>query len=193
MSVRREAANRVTINCWYQRRCGAVGVDASTCAVPAGAGLGSAEVGVRESSVSQASVKDTQRLASSPGFKLFTQPCPRDRTIFATVWTHHPHPTGSIAPLRDRGEPRPRDFAPRRWVSRSDIRLIRHLDSSALGLVRRWLLIGYFPTHYQPAGGNLTKSGVPANPGPRLGRSTCSRVSSGACCTRCASRAMRVW
>ena len=26
MSVRREAANRVTINCWYQRRCGAVGV-----------------------------------------------------------------------------------------------------------------------------------------------------------------------
>jgi hypothetical protein len=30
--VRREAANRVTINCWYQRRCGAVGVDSSTCA-----------------------------------------------------------------------------------------------------------------------------------------------------------------
>jgi hypothetical protein len=26
MSVRREAANRATINCWYQRRCGAVGV-----------------------------------------------------------------------------------------------------------------------------------------------------------------------
>jgi hypothetical protein len=24
--VRREAANRVTINCWYQRRCSAVGV-----------------------------------------------------------------------------------------------------------------------------------------------------------------------
>ena len=33
--------------------------------------------------MSQASVKDTQRLASSPGFKLFTPPCPRDRTIFA--------------------------------------------------------------------------------------------------------------
>ena len=30
-------------------------------------------------------------------------------------------------------------------VSRSDIRLIQHFDSSALGLVRRWLLIGYFP------------------------------------------------
>jgi hypothetical protein len=28
-------------------------------------------------------------------------------------------------------------------VSRSDIRLIQHLDSSALGLVRRWRLIGY--------------------------------------------------
>jgi hypothetical protein len=24
--VRREAANRVTIDCWYQRRCGAFGV-----------------------------------------------------------------------------------------------------------------------------------------------------------------------
>jgi hypothetical protein len=32
-------------------------------------------------------------------------------------------------------------------VSRSDIRLIQHLDSSALGLVRRWRLIGYFPIH----------------------------------------------
>jgi hypothetical protein len=30
---------------------------------------------------------------------------------------------------------------------RSDIRLIQHLDSSALGLVRRWLLIGYLPIH----------------------------------------------
>jgi hypothetical protein len=37
-------------------------------------------------------------------------------------------------------------------VSRSGIRLIQHLDSSALGLVRRWLLIGGFPssTHYPP-------------------------------------------
>jgi hypothetical protein len=26
LSVRREAANRVTIQCWYQRRCGAFGV-----------------------------------------------------------------------------------------------------------------------------------------------------------------------
>jgi hypothetical protein len=32
-------------------------------------------------------------------------------------------------------------------VSRSDIRLIQHFDSSALGLVRRWRLIGYFPNH----------------------------------------------
>jgi hypothetical protein len=35
-------------------------------------------------------------------------------------------------------------------VSRSDIRLIQHLDSSALGLVRRWLLIGYFLILYYP-------------------------------------------
>jgi hypothetical protein len=32
-------------------------------------------------------------------------------------------------------------------VSRNDIRLKQHSDSSALGLVRRWLLIGYFPFH----------------------------------------------
>jgi hypothetical protein len=31
-------------------------------------------------------------------------------------------------------------------VSRSEIRLIQHLDSSAHGLVRRWRLIGYFHT-----------------------------------------------
>jgi hypothetical protein len=30
------------------------------------------------------------------------------------------------------------------------LRLIQHLDSSALGLVRRWLLIGYFPIHVLP-------------------------------------------
>jgi hypothetical protein len=35
-------------------------------------------------------------------------------------------------------------------VSRSDIRLIQHLDSSALGLVQRWLLIGHFPLHLFP-------------------------------------------
>jgi hypothetical protein len=45
-------------------------------------------------------------------------------------------------------------------VSRSDIRLIQYLDSSALGLVRRWLLIGYFPIHLLP----LSSS---TNPGTR--------------------------
>jgi hypothetical protein len=35
-------------------------------------------------------------------------------------------------------------------VSRSDIRLIQYLDSSALGLVRRWRLIGYFPIRLLP-------------------------------------------
>jgi hypothetical protein len=36
--------------------------------------------------------------------------------------------------------------------TRSDIRLIQHLVSSALGLVRRWRLIGYFPIHLLPLG-----------------------------------------
>jgi hypothetical protein len=35
-------------------------------------------------------------------------------------------------------------------VSQSDIRLIQHFDSSAHGLVRRWLLIGYFLILYYP-------------------------------------------
>jgi hypothetical protein len=36
-------------------------------------------------------------------------------------------------------------------VSRSYVRLIQYSDSSALGLVRRWLLNGYFQsTHYHP-------------------------------------------
>jgi hypothetical protein len=35
-------------------------------------------------------------------------------------------------------------------VSRSDTRLIQYLDSSALGLVRRWLLVDYFPIHLSP-------------------------------------------
>ena len=45
-------------------------------------------------------------------------------------------------------------------VSRSDIRLIQHLDSSALGLARRWLLIGYFPILYDPP---LVRAGVLAH------------------------------
>jgi hypothetical protein len=36
-------------------------------------------------------------------------------------------------------------------VSRSDIRLIQHFDSSAHGLVRGWRLIGYFPIHISTA------------------------------------------
>jgi hypothetical protein len=35
-------------------------------------------------------------------------------------------------------------------VSRSDIRLLQYFDCSALGLVRRWRLIGYFPIHLLP-------------------------------------------
>ena len=33
---------------------------------------------------------------------------------------------------------------------RAPLKLIQYLDSSALGLVRRWLLIGYFPIHLLP-------------------------------------------
>jgi hypothetical protein len=55
-------------------------------------------------------------------------------------------------------------------VSRSDIRLIQYLDSSALGLVRRWLLIGYFPTHtyypLHPHAAQLPPSALPAPPVP---------------------------
>jgi hypothetical protein len=41
-------------------------------------------------------------------------------------------------------------------VSRSDIRLIQHFDSSAHGLVRWWRLTGYFPIHLlPPAQGSL--------------------------------------
>ena len=36
-------------------------------------------------------------------------------------------------------------------VSRSDVRFIQHLDSSAHGLVRRRLLIGHFPIHLFPS------------------------------------------
>jgi hypothetical protein len=38
-------------------------------------------------------------------------------------------------------------------VSRSDIRLLQYLDSSAHGLVRRWRLIGHFPIHLLPPPG----------------------------------------
>jgi hypothetical protein len=57
-------------------------------------------------------------------------------------------------------------------VSRSDIRLIQHLDSSALGLVRRWRLIGYFPIHLLPpllpsdAGRAAAAHGVQIGSGP---------------------------
>ena len=44
-------------------------------------------------------------------------------------------------------------------VSRSDIRLIQPLESSALGLVRRWRLIGYLPIHLFPY--TLTQSPLP--------------------------------
>ena len=46
-------------------------------------------------------VKDQQRLASGPGFTLFTQPSLRDRSIFATVWTHASHRFGSFVAVGD--------------------------------------------------------------------------------------------
>jgi hypothetical protein len=58
--------------------------------------------------------------------------------------------TRFLASLRTDNSPQRKEAQPRS-VSRSDIRLIQHLDSSALGLVRRWLLIGYFPIHLLPS------------------------------------------
>ena len=40
--MRREAANRVTIQCWYQRQCGAVGGDSSTWCVVCGCAVNAA-------------------------------------------------------------------------------------------------------------------------------------------------------
>ena len=41
-------------------------------------------------------------------YRVQTVRSPRGRSIFATDWTPHPHPTGSIAPLlRDTGKPPP--------------------------------------------------------------------------------------
>ena len=42
-------------------------------------------------------------------------------------------------------------------ASRADTRLIRHLDSSAHGLVRRWLLIGSLPIHLLSPPPNATR------------------------------------
>jgi hypothetical protein len=51
-------------------------------------------------------------------------------------------------------------------VSRSDIRLIQYLDSSAHSLVRRWRLIGYFPVHHPRRGARtdprITALGIPS-------------------------------
>jgi hypothetical protein len=51
-------------------------------------------------------------------------------------------------------------------VSRSDIRLIQYLDSSAHGLVWRWRLIGYFLILYYPNSQRRTTTRKYVNPGP---------------------------
>ena len=45
-------------------------------------------------------------------------------------------------------------------VSRSDIRLIQYLGSSALTLVRRWRVIGHFPIHFLPRINHADRNGV---------------------------------
>jgi hypothetical protein len=61
--------------------------------------------------VREALVKDTQRLASEVQGSNCSHSSPRDRSIFATFCDAPPASHGSIAPLRDRGEPPRRDFA----------------------------------------------------------------------------------
>jgi hypothetical protein len=73
-------------------------------------------------------------------------------------------------------------------VSRSDIRLIQHLDSSAHGLVRRWSLIGHFPILYYPrhdAGEHhhahaAARHAGPQDAGPRGTGGTLARAHGGA-------------
>jgi hypothetical protein len=52
--------------------------------------------------------------------------------------------------------------------SRSDIRLIQYMDSSAHGLVRRWRLIGYFLIHYYPVVSALALASPPATGRERM-------------------------
>ena len=48
LSVRREAASRVAINCWYQRRCGAAGVHLTGRGVRTGSRCTKRNVGLDE-------------------------------------------------------------------------------------------------------------------------------------------------
>ena len=57
--------------------------------------------------------------------------------------------------------PQPKDAQP---LSQLDIRLILHFDSSAHGLVRRWLLIGYFPILYYPTGTDTVRARINQTP-----------------------------
>jgi hypothetical protein len=80
--------------------------------------------------------------------------------------------------------PQPKEAQP--LVSRSDIRLIQHLDLSAHGLVRRWLLIGYFPIHLFPHP-HVTRSVLDTllEALQAAGRSTPRRGGLGILCGRC--------
>ena len=55
--------------------------------------------------------------------------------------------TRFVASLRTDNSPQRKEARP---LSHADIRFIQHLDSSAHGLVRRWLLIGYFFIEWIP-------------------------------------------
>jgi hypothetical protein len=60
-------------------------------------------------------------------------------------------------------------------VSRSDIRLIQYLESSAQhGLVRRWRLTGYFPIHLLPASPGRAPRGRSREPAPPRAPPACT-------------------
>jgi hypothetical protein len=87
------------------------------------------------------------------------------------VWTsrrlHRPFLQQSmVTPARSFSTHGQQSAAQGSWttVSRSDIRLIQHLDYSALGLVRRWRLIGYFPILYNPYFAPTTTARSPRKP-----------------------------
>jgi hypothetical protein len=160
--VRREAANRVTIYCWHQRQCGAVGVHLGQCRHISMSKLVSIITSLRGSeklyigdggwvSPPRRSHAPRARGRSAPASAVPRPPPPGD------WWWRSPSPppAPSLTPTVDghavssfstHGHQSAAKGSST-TVSRSDIRLIQRFDFSAHGLVRRWLLIGYFLIH----------------------------------------------
>jgi hypothetical protein len=90
--------------------------------------------------------------AAAPPRVLFESPYPSG----AVVSLPHPQPTrtwknaNTVRSFSTHGQP-PAAKGSSTTVSRSDIRFIQHLDSSAHSLVRRWLLMAISLSTYYPA------------------------------------------